>query len=59
MMRLATFKDKNQKIVANPLPTEEKKLFTDNSVVNVLVDRDHKNRRVVILSMGCEYLHYK
>jgi len=52
MVRLATFKAKNQKIVGNPLPTEEKKLFTDNSVVNVLVDRDHKNRRILILSMG-------
>jgi hypothetical protein len=52
MNRLATFKDKNEKIVANPLPREEKKLFTENNVVNVLVDRDQKNRRVLILNMG-------
>lgn len=52
MKRLATFKEKNAKIVGNPLPREEKALFTDNSVVNVLIDRDQKNRRVVILSMG-------
>jgi len=55
MNRLATFKEKHEKIVANPLPREEKKLFTENNVVNVLVDRDQKNRRVLIISMGCKY----
>jgi len=55
MKRLADFKFKNDKIVANPLPREEKKLFTDNNVVNVLVDRDQKNRRVLVLNMGCKY----
>jgi len=57
MKRLATFKAKNEKIVANPLPREEKKLFTENNVVNVLVDRDQKNRRVLILNMGCKYIN--
>ncbi|XP_025203441.1 alpha-tocopherol transfer protein [Melanaphis sacchari] len=52
MKRLATFRDKNEKIVGNPLPREEKKLFTENNVVNVLVDRDQKNRRVLIINMG-------
>lgn len=54
MKRLADFKEKNNKIVGNPLPREEKRLFTENNVVNVLVDRDQKNRRVVILNMGCK-----
>lgn len=57
MKRLATFKDKHQKIVANTSPREEKKLFTENSIVNVLVDRDQKNRRVLILNMGCKYIN--
>lgn len=55
MKRLADFKDKHDKIVGNPLPREEKKLFTENNVVNVLVDRDQKNRRVLIINMGCKY----
>lgn len=57
MKRLATFKDKHEKIVANPLPREEKTLFTENNVVNVLVDRDQKNRRVLIINMGCKYIN--
>ncbi|VVC45837.1 Cellular retinaldehyde binding/alpha-tocopherol transport,CRAL/TRIO, N-terminal domain,CRAL-TRIO lipid [Cinara cedri] len=52
MKRLADFKEKNNKIIGNPLPREEKRLFTENNVVNVLVDRDQKNRRVLILNMG-------
>lgn len=56
MKRLADFKDKHDKIIGNPLPREEKKLFTENNVVNVLVDRDQKNRRVLIINMGCKYI---
>ncbi|XP_050438801.1 retinaldehyde-binding protein 1-like [Adelges cooleyi] len=52
MKRLAEFKKKHDKILANPLPREEKKLFTENNVVNVLVDRDQKNRRILVLNMG-------
>lgn len=55
MKRLADFKQKHEKILANPLPSEEKKLYTDNNVVNVLVDRDSKNRRILVISMGCKY----
>lgn len=55
MNRLANFKDKHEKIVCNPLPREEKRLFMENNVVNVLVDRDQKNRRVLIINMGCEF----
>ncbi|XP_050530194.1 alpha-tocopherol transfer protein-like [Daktulosphaira vitifoliae] len=52
MKRLAEFRYKHQKIIANPLPSEEKNLFTDHNVVNVLVDRDHNNRRILVLNMG-------
>lgn len=59
MKRFADFKHKHEKILANPLPREEKKLYTDNNVVNVLVDRDSKNRRILVISMGCKYnIHY-
>lgn len=52
MKRFADFKQKHEKLLANPLPREEKKLFTDNNVVNVLVDRDQKNRRILVINMG-------
>lgn len=55
MKRLADFKQKHEKLLSNPLPREEKKLFTDNNVVNVLVDRDQKNRRILVINMGCTY----
>lgn len=58
MKRLADFKEKHDKILNNPLPREEKKYYTDNSVVNVLVDRDSKNRRILVINMGCKYTHY-
>lgn len=54
MKRLADFKDKHSSFLANPLPRNEKRLFTDHNVVNVLVDRDQKNRRVLIINMGCK-----
>jgi hypothetical protein len=37
------------------MPVDEEKSFLENSVVNVLVDRDQKGRRILITHSGCKY----
>ncbi|XP_066142226.1 alpha-tocopherol transfer protein-like [Euwallacea fornicatus] len=52
MKRIADFKEKNKAILDNLLPEDEKKAFIENDVVNVLKDRDHKGRRILVVHCG-------
>ncbi|KAL1500884.1 hypothetical protein ABEB36_006306 [Hypothenemus hampei] len=52
MQRIAAFREKHKNILANLLPEDEKIAFTQHNVVNVLKDRDHKGRRVLIVNCG-------
>ncbi|XP_066251257.1 alpha-tocopherol transfer protein-like [Euwallacea similis] len=52
MKRIADFKEKNKAIFDNLLPQDEKQAFIENDVVNVLKDRDHKGRRILVVHCG-------
>ncbi|XP_049775675.1 retinaldehyde-binding protein 1 [Schistocerca cancellata] len=52
MKRAAVFKDKHSDLLRNLLPTDEQDAFVNHTVVNVLADRDHKDRRVLIVNCG-------
>lgn len=52
MRRVAEFKRDNASLLDNLLPEQEKTAFLDHKVVNVLKGRDHKGRRVLIVSVG-------
>ncbi|XP_074040139.1 retinaldehyde-binding protein 1 isoform X2 [Leptinotarsa decemlineata] len=52
MKRIADFKEKNKKILDGLLPQDEKVAFTEHNVVNVMTNRDHKGRRVLIVNAG-------
>lgn len=52
MKRVAEFKEKNASLFNNLMPEDEKVAFLENNVVNVLKERDHKNRRVLIVNSG-------
>ncbi|KAF7992239.1 hypothetical protein HCN44_001564 [Aphidius gifuensis] len=52
MQRIADFKVKNAALLDNLMPIDEKTAIFENNVVNVLKDRDHKKRRVLIVNAG-------
>ncbi|XP_044581849.1 clavesin-1 isoform X2 [Cotesia glomerata] len=52
MQRIADFKVKNAALLDNLMPDDEKTAIFENNVVNVLKDRDHKRRRVLIVNAG-------
>lgn len=52
MQRIADFKVKNAALLDNLMPMDERKTIFENNVVNVLKDRDHKRRRVLIVNAG-------
>lgn len=52
MKRIADFREKYKSILNNLIPEDEKTAFTEYDVVNVLKDRDHKGRRVLIVHCG-------
>ncbi|XP_058795518.1 clavesin-1 [Phymastichus coffea] len=52
MTRIAEFKQKNSSLLDNLMPADEKVAFLENNVVNVLKNRDHKRRRVLIVNAG-------
>jgi hypothetical protein len=56
MRRAAEFKLKNGSILDNLMPVDEEKSFLENNVVNVLVDRDQKGRRILVTYNGGKYL---
>ncbi|XP_057329537.1 clavesin-1 [Microplitis mediator] len=52
MQRIADFKVKNASLLDNLMPNDEKTAILENNVVNVLKDRDHKRRRVLVVNAG-------
>ncbi|KAB0797141.1 hypothetical protein PPYR_08135 [Photinus pyralis] len=52
MKRIADFKQKHKDLIGNLMPEDEKAGFINNNVVNVLKNRDHKGRRVLIQNCG-------
>jgi len=56
MKRAAEFKQKNAALLDNLMPAEEENSFLENRVVNVLVDRDQKGRRILVTYNGGKYL---
>lgn len=52
MKRIAEFKEKHKALLENLLPEDEKDAFINHNVVNVLKDRDHKGRRVLVVNCG-------
>ncbi|CAH1117990.1 unnamed protein product [Phaedon cochleariae] len=55
MKRISLFKDKHKAIIDNLLPEDEKVAFTEHKVVNVLTNRDHKGRRILIVNAGATW----
>ena len=55
MKRAAEFKKKNANILDNLMPADEENAFLENAVVNVLVDRDQKGRRILVTYSGGKY----
>lgn len=52
MKRIADFKEKNKEFLENLMPEDEKDAFINHNVVNVLKNRDHKGRRVLLVNLG-------
>jgi retinaldehyde-binding protein 1 len=52
MKRISDFKLKYKDILENLVPEDEKEAFTQHNVVNVLTNRDHKGRRVLLVNVG-------
>lgn len=55
MKRIADFKEKHKGILEGLTPEDEKEAITEHNVVNVLKDRDHKGRRILIVNCGGQY----
>ncbi|KAF5300289.1 hypothetical protein FQA39_LY11146 [Lamprigera yunnana] len=55
MKRIAEFKEKHKQLVENLMPEDEKEEFINSNAVNVLKDRDHKGRRVLIQHCGSKW----
>jgi hypothetical protein len=56
MKRTADFKQKNAATLENLMPADEEDALLNNRVVNVLVDRDQKGRRILVTYNGGKYL---
>lgn len=54
MKRIGDFKEKYKHLIGNLMPDDEKDSFIKYNVVNVLKNRDHKGRRVLIQNSGCK-----
>lgn len=52
MKRAAEFKQKNAALLDNLMPADEENALLENKVVNVLVDRDQKGRRILVTYNG-------
>lgn len=52
MQRIADFKVKHASLLDNLMPSDEKTSIFENNVVNVLKNRDHKRRRVLLVNAG-------
>lgn len=52
MKRIADYRAKYKDILYDLLPEQEKEAFANHNVVNVLTNRDHKGRRVLLVNLG-------
>ncbi|KAK0158968.1 hypothetical protein PV328_009902 [Microctonus aethiopoides] len=52
MQRIADFRVKNASLLDNLMPQDERTAILEGNVVNVLKDRDHKRRRILIVNAG-------
>ncbi|KXJ77971.1 hypothetical protein RP20_CCG005975 [Aedes albopictus] len=52
MRRIAEFKKSNHPLMHDLFPIDEKISFTDHEIVNVLTNKDHKGRRVLVMNCG-------
>lgn len=52
MRRIAEFRKEHEKVLKGLLPEQEKVAFTEGNIVNVLTNRDHLGRRVLVVNSG-------
>lgn len=52
MQRIADFKVKHAALIDNLMPSDERAAIMENNVVNVLINRDHKRRRILLVNAG-------
>lgn len=52
LQRIADFREKHAKVLQNVSPLSEKDSFFNTRVLNVLVDRDQHQRRILTMCMG-------
>lgn len=52
LRRVAEFRKENEKLVKGLLAEHEKQVFIDGNIANILKDKDHLGRRVMILNQG-------
>lgn len=52
LRQIAEFRRDNEKLLKDLMPEQEKIPFTEGNAVNVLIDRDHKNRRILVVNSG-------
>ncbi|XP_017773249.1 PREDICTED: clavesin-1 isoform X2 [Nicrophorus vespilloides] len=55
MKRIANFKETHKALLENLLPEDEKNAFVNHNVVNVLTNRDHLGRRVLLVNVGSSW----
>jgi hypothetical protein len=52
LRQIAEFRRDNEKLVNGLMPEQEKIPFITGGAVNVLTDRDNKNRRILVVNSG-------
>lgn len=52
MRRIAEFKEKNKDLLTGLMPEKVEKIMLNEDIVNVLANRDHKGRRILINKAG-------
>lgn len=52
LRRIAEFRKEHENLVKELLPEDEKKAFVEGNVVNVLTNKDHLGRRVLVVNSG-------
>jgi retinaldehyde-binding protein 1 len=49
---MAEFRKEHAKVLKDLMPEQEKVPFTESGIINVLTNKDHKNRRVLVVNNG-------
>ncbi|XP_020286488.1 clavesin-1 [Pseudomyrmex gracilis] len=52
MRRIADFREKHAVLLHDLKPSDEREAIVDNNIVNLLKNRDHKNRRILLVNCG-------